>query len=329
MSEEKCEHMLDYEETHCVKCMKPVWLFDNENVLERISELEAIIGQRSWYKKDIGSIIDSLEKDIAELRESIKNHSGESYTATIHNLGIQLNELKDGVHEAIYRTILNKEVMLDDLKFKIDNLPDNDLKKHYEGLLEKLDMTEKKEPYKFCKKCFNFRIPIDNNGDPYPDCDKEEYLTNEDRLFINKCSQFIKKGSKTESNHYSEGDTKNINYLIKKRDSKKASGGEKVRSAAHTEYECISCGKPMKKGDICPICKPPEPKYYLPDLNAPGLILSGVFKNYIENTYKKLFPDNPPVKREDLQFLCDKMFDDLKFGDTTKIDKIKEAYKIG
>lgn len=40
---------------------------------------------------------------------------------------------------------------------------------------------------------------------------------------------------------------------------KEVSGGEKVRSAAHTEYECISCGRPMKKGELCPICKPPEP----------------------------------------------------------------------
>jgi len=36
----KCDHILDYEETHCIKCLKPVWLFDNEHVLERIAELE-------------------------------------------------------------------------------------------------------------------------------------------------------------------------------------------------------------------------------------------------------------------------------------------------
>ena len=53
MSNEKWEKMEDWE----IK------------IHRRIEELEKIIGQKSWYKKDIGSIIDILEKEIAELRE--------------------------------------------------------------------------------------------------------------------------------------------------------------------------------------------------------------------------------------------------------------------
>lgn len=38
-----------------------------------------------------------------------------------------------------------EEVLRDDYRFKIENLPDNELKKHYEGLLEKLDSNPKRD----------------------------------------------------------------------------------------------------------------------------------------------------------------------------------------
>lgn len=75
MSDGKCDHVLDFEETHCVNCLKPVWLFDNEHVLERISELEKT--QKAYIKAwDLRTKIQQdMEEEIAELEKKLETYS--------------------------------------------------------------------------------------------------------------------------------------------------------------------------------------------------------------------------------------------------------------
>ena len=119
-----------------------------------------------------------------------------------------------------------------------------------------------------------------------------------------------------------------------------------VRSAAHTEYECISCGRLMKKGELCPICKPPENKLeidpYQPydNLNEPREDDKELYELYLKDNdqyyFKKIthpFTEynnmvnlgigEMKVKREDLQFLCERLFDHQEYEDveTTMEDR--------
>ena len=136
--------------------------YDNS---KRISELEKIIGQKSWYKKDIGSIIDILEKEIAELRDRVDRHMKNQT-----HFRKQLSELKDHIikingDDSLYQHLLIiKEVLRELINALM--ITEYAISRSYgRELLAKLDgvgsarQTEKKE---LCKDC---------PGHPYNNCE--------------------------------------------------------------------------------------------------------------------------------------------------------------
>lgn len=80
-----------------------------------------------------------------------------------------------------------------------------------------------KSIYKLCKECLNFQIVIEDEGNPYPDCKKEEYLTKKDLDFSETCSQFKPKtkikficgGCKNEFESYHDGIGLNTGFCPK------------------------------------------------------------------------------------------------------------------
>lgn len=70
-----------------------------------------------------------------------KDENGKKVSIHIPNLYNRLDEMG----KKIFRRGNIEEVLREDYKFKIEKLPDNELKKHYKGLLEKLDSKMEKE----------------------------------------------------------------------------------------------------------------------------------------------------------------------------------------
>ena len=142
------------------------YIRDND---QRLSELES---QMDVFEHacliDNGKRIEELEKDNKTTIEIVKEQDNIYFKEIAELRGedisiltlaqwnkAELNELKEmkkewDVHGKTHAIIINerdniKEVLRDDYRFKIDNLPENDLKKHYEGLLAKLDGKKKVE----------------------------------------------------------------------------------------------------------------------------------------------------------------------------------------
>jgi hypothetical protein len=76
-----------------------------------------------------------------------------------------------------------EEVLRDDYKFKVDKLPENELKKHYEELLEKLDARSAGQTEKRCVDCRKYKT---EDCPPWPTKGPDHW-----------CTQFEPKG-KTE-----------------------------------------------------------------------------------------------------------------------------------
>ena len=93
-----------------------------ESLNKRISELEKIVQDRKEYDLYLakGGLIEQMIIRYAELKEA--------------------NIVRHNECSGVYDDLLSlKEVLQKDYQFKIEKLPDNELKAHYEGLLEKFD----------------------------------------------------------------------------------------------------------------------------------------------------------------------------------------------
>lgn len=294
---------------------------------------------------------EKVEKEIAELRNLIQGNAISDLNHYSVNEN-RISELREGMLEIETSFITKLKPLKEDIKY---------IKQWQEG---DCDIKEVLRELNQIVKGINYDLSIRNIfGQDIYNHYSERLAENEAMFKGDRQPGGTGKdsGGEKETNHYSEGDKKNIDYLIKEREVLSRFNPEnlsenRIRTKEELErLEGISAeesymgedDKPPESTckhlfeirgefEVCTKCgyisnKRIEPRedFYLPDLNAPGLILSGVFKNYIENAYKKLFPDNPPVKREDLQWLYHMINVESNFFDEyPKLKRIKEAYGI-
>jgi len=166
---------------------------------------------------------ESLNKRISELENVLKTLSMDNKAYKIaqeHNWLVykdKLNELKEQIirawgviehnKEECMENRIVKEVLREDYQFKIAKLPDNELKAHYEGLLEKLDGKDSGGEND-CKSCKYYISHVEC-------CEKEcLYYTDGQKLI----AEFVE-DLKYAVNSYLEVDTvtdKYIKILIEK-----------------------------------------------------------------------------------------------------------------
>ncbi len=116
-----------------------------------LEEMEKTIKELREEQKAFIDVCQEPCKD-CKLNELKELHKHQSENDQIIHIEIyrMIKELKDEVNNDAWNKIHDyhktqddyirvKEVLRDDYKFKIEKLPDNELKKHYEKLLEKLD----------------------------------------------------------------------------------------------------------------------------------------------------------------------------------------------
>ena len=284
-----------------------------DNIWSKIEELEKVIGQKSWYKKDIGSIIDILEKEIAELKERVETFG------FFEHIQEQVTELKERFAKQQENIDYNMKFLTDHIN-KIRDATVRDINYAHrvsEGIDKFLALSRIETIEEILR-------------------DLIQYLWREHNLFTTKYSNELlaKLEGKTEKKergikrgYYDSNDK----FHIIKEDF--GSGGEKeleasIKGLGSTPREESLMNSPANS-------KPPEPIIATGELELEFKRArennernwDGDWKEYMRKRIKKIFPNEDLVKREDLQFLFDHTDFDAYLGDDID-DMYKERRRI-
>jgi len=70
-----CNHILNYEETHCTICLTPAWQIADESGIDKLNKLTDIVSGEVWRSKvtvkDINNFIEIIEENWKRLEKKI------------------------------------------------------------------------------------------------------------------------------------------------------------------------------------------------------------------------------------------------------------------
>lgn len=303
-------------------------LIEIRNKITELEHYQSLIMGKDIGMSSVWSRFDEISNKVYELEASSASH-----TEKIESLDLESLMIKEVLRE-FFKT---------HIEFAKEVIDIEDMDKHYEmwrnklkELLARLDVGSARHTevditnmvLKRCPCCSEL-LSVDANTLELRGGKTETSKTEKKEVDCDECKSWAL-GCELDGSRRRDCSRQNYKFFRPKKDS----GGD----ISGVDKKDITEDNDMSSLVLPNDSKPPEPKpgehFIMRDDRTPNNpILRALFfggdEEYIVDwkfRYKREYYDI--VKREDLQFLCDKMFDDLKFGDTTKIEKIKETYDI-